>query len=477
LSHAAIVVRRFWLRRSFDAVTTASIGIGDSSFNRLLKLAKALVELEQSIRFLVGDALTVLKTLPDHSVDAVVGSPAFLALRDYLPKGHPDKALEMGSEANPGLFLDHLLDVIEELARVLAPHGSLCLELGDTYSGSGGAGGDYGAEGLRAGQPQFDGSGRRGAKRIRAEGYSESIPARRVGSTAYSVKNGGPGWPLAKSLCMIPEITRFALAYGFNPLTGRETPRWRVRNVVRWCKPSPPVGALADKFRPATSEILIACKGPKRYFDQDAVRVPASGNTHRRIASSGESRFDLPSQTRDGNWATFPQNDEANPAGAPLLDHWWQDVFDQDAWLIPSKGYTGAHYATFTKALIKPLIEAMCPQRVCLTCGKPSERITRPTEEHQKFLSHDMYKRTQEERATRGRNSPTKGSVTATYEILGWSDCGCDNWRRGLVLDPFVGSGTTLAVASGLGRSAIGIDLDERNLELARERVGMFLDG
>ena len=48
-------------------------------------------------------------------------------------------------------------------------------------------------------------------------------------------------------------------------------------------------------------------------------------------------------------------------------------------------------------------------------------------------------------------------------------------WRPGVVLDPFAGSGTVLAVATGHGRDAIGIDLDERNAHLAQERVGMFL--
>ena len=46
----------------------------------------------------------------------------------------------------------------------------------------------------------------------------------------------------------------------------------------------------------------------------------------------------------------------------------------------------------------------------------------------------------------------------------------------GTVLDPFAGSGTTLAAAVGLGRDSIGIDLDPRNADLARERVGMFLN-
>ena len=46
----------------------------------------------------------------------------------------------------------------------------------------------------------------------------------------------------------------------------------------------------------------------------------------------------------------------------------------------------------------------------------------------------------------------------------------------GTVLDPFGGSGTTAEAAQALGRSAILIDLDERNADLARERVGMFLE-
>src|SRR5690606_1797797 len=60
---------------------------------------------------------------------------------------------------------------------------------------------------------------------------------------------------------------------------------------------------------------------------------------------------------------------------------------------------------------------------------------------------------------------------------IGWTDCGHDDWRPAVVLDPFVGSGTTLAVATGHGHDAIGIDLDERNYQLALERVGPMLLG
>jgi DNA modification methylase len=68
--------------------------------------------------------------------------------------------------------------------------------------------------------------------------------------------------------------------------------------------------------------------------------------------------------------------------------------------------------------------------------------------------------------------------VQSTTACVGstWSDCGHNTWRPGIVLDPFAGSGTTLMVATGMGRDAIGIDLDERNADLARERIGMFVD-
>src|SRR5690606_16964550 len=124
-----------------------------------------------------------------------------------------------------------------ELRRVLAPHGSIAIELGDTYAGP---------------QPPYR--------------YTEDHSPDKPMATGEFINhkmgewniNGrvGDGWPLAKSKTLIPELYRIALAYGINPLTGAESPagRWRIRNVVTWCRPNPPVGALGDKWRPATSD-------------------------------------------------------------------------------------------------------------------------------------------------------------------------------------------------------------------------------
>lgn len=419
-------------------------------------------------RWITGDTLDVLRGMPDASVDLVLSSPPFLALRSYLPADHPDKAKEIGSEKTPGEFIDTLLDVVEECRRVLAPHGSLCLELGDTYSGSGGSGGDYNAGGMREGAPGFVGTAAAayggGANRVGTEDGSGGYTGRRSHGAPR-----GTGWPLDKSLCMVPELLRISLSYGFNPLTGRETPKWRCRNVVRWCRPNPPVGALADKFRPATSDLLIACVGRRRYFDLDAVRTESTttgGSTSWHPADPRDKRGD--------NQRKWQPNTGSNAAGAPPLD-WWE---------IPTHGYPGSHYATWAPKLLTRPIETMCPRRVCRICGKPSERISQPTAAYNaKRSGKDIY--AEGGKGSGDRNTGRVGSIrpaggfSLSGDEPGWTDCGCegdDRWRRGIVLDIFAGSGTTLAVAEGLGRDSVGIDLDICNLDLARERCGMFLE-
>lgn len=576
--------------------------------------------------FYIGDTRDVVAGMADGSVDLILTSPPFLALRSYLPADHPDKDREIGSEANPAEFIDMLLELTAEWGRVLAPHGSLCIELGDTYSGSGGAGGDY-MTGFHAGQPKFR-------------------------------QRRNPGWPLAKSLALIPELYRVALAYGINPLTGAESPagRWRVRNTVTWCRPNPPVGALGDKYRPSTSDLVIACRSTKRWFDLDAVRGPYSSNTNARVAKGiDELQRVGKSADRDGNWDTLPERSN-DGAGAPPLDHWnipthpfkgttftdrqvpcgpddggeritspdcpthadrsglpaKEQCDERGSSNRPRPGRTGStdthladepvpadgsndenlghegssqdrnskqnhppdsqpatahnktshktghaqstnqpdtpcvqttddtahipkspvsseqrpdsdesstseacpsgrnqgtpdgnadnpssqssaactcsyskvetqstsHYATWPPELCRIPIESMCPRHVCVECGEPRRRIT----EFAALIGRDGNEVETEVWSSgvldgKGAhsNKRSSGTTTTTTTTLGWSDCGHDNWRPGIVLDPFAGSGTTLAVATGHGRDAIGIDIDERNADLARQRVGMFL--
>lgn len=375
----------------------------------------------------VGDVFDVLGTMADGSVDLVLTSPPFLALRSYLPADHPDKGKEIGQEPTPAEFLDTLLALTAEWGRVLATHGSIAVELGDSYSGSSQGGGDF-----------IDGSG----DRTYTRGAAPDL----------SVARKGDGWPLAKSLCIVPELYAACLAYGRNVLTGEESPAgmWRVRNLVRWVRPNPPVGALGDKFRPATSVMVIATRSRTRWFDLDAVR------TENPMIDEDPGGYRMVSGKPSHNAGPRKQN----PAGAPPLD-WWE---------VSPEAYKGSHYATWPRKLLVRPVLAMCPQHVCRTCGEPRRRIV----EHERTFDNVTEYAGRSTAATNG--GAFGNSFTVTRSTTGWTDCGHDDYRRGIVLDPFAGSGTTLAVANGLGRDAVGIDLDARNADLARERCGMFLD-
>lgn len=478
-------------------------------------------------RYLVGDVFDRLAEIPAGSIDLVLTSPPFLGQRDYLPADHPDKAKEIGNEAAPANYLDSLLAVTAEFRRILAPHGSIAIELGDTYSGAGG----YGSP--DSPNPAYGGSDR----------FAE----RWEGRTAKRFKRKDDGWPLDKSLCLLPTLYPACLAYGRNLLTGEASPAgmWRLRNLKPWIRSNPPVGDLGDKERPGTSYITVATLARDRYFDLDAVRVgnPRVEEVHYRTAKHAAPE-------RGGERETNEIRVQ-NPAGAPPLD-WWHPVdavldaaleeyvggtthprgpkgtrrksagkqaaperggnwmtLDTvadgdgdstrvrgrhlrraleragilrtvDALDVSPTGYRGAHYAVWPKELVRLLVDEMCPRRVCTTCGQPSRRIV--------DAGPSPYTG-QPGVAERRRNGRTKGplGLGATgiarhgdehrrATTLGWSDCGHDTWRPGLVLDPFAGSGTTLAVVIGMGRDAIGVDLDERNAQLAADRAGMFLE-
>lgn len=419
-------------------------------------------------RYLIGDTLAVLPTLEPASVDTVICSPPFLALRSYLPAGHPDKALEHGSEPTPAAFLANLLDVTELLGRVLAPHGSIAVELGDTYSGARG----YGNE-----DSQNPAYGERSVERWR-----DARVDRRF-------KKQDDGWPLPKSLCFVPQLYGASLAYGRNMLAApgspewREFEPWRVRNVVAWVRPNPPVGALGDKWRPATSHITVATRSARRYWDDVPTRRPHTEPG--RVFNNN-----IPSRKNDSRDADGREtNDEMhqNPAGAPLLD-WWE---------ITPSGFTsrlGTHYATFPDAIAVPLVEAMCPRRVCRTCGQPSRRLQSKPD----YVPSESYRGGAEwadtERVADGVNQwvgakGARASLVRSTTTVGWSTCGCPGteqtrddgfhdgagWRAGVVLDPYAGTGTSLLVATGHGREAVGVDLDGRNAALAEERLGMFV--
>ncbi len=81
---------------------------------------------------LEGDSLTQLKTLPDESIDCVMTSPPYWALRDYGVKG------QLGLESTFEEYINKLCDIFDEVKRVLKKTGTCWVNLGDTYASGGG---------------------------------------------------------------------------------------------------------------------------------------------------------------------------------------------------------------------------------------------------------------------------------------------------------------------------------------------------
>jgi len=150
----------------------------------------------------------------------------------------------------------------------------------------------------------------------------------------------------------------------------------------------------------------------------------------------------------------------------------------RSVWDIPTEVYTEAHFATFPKSLPEMCITAGCPQRVCLVCGEPQRRIveSRSIERMDLPRSHPQWRPRRYDNGKAGDpQSPGAGQRYSEAEHLGWSKCDCNGgFRRGTVLDPFLGSGTTAIVARELNRNAIGYELNEEYCGIIQRRTSQL---
>ena len=140
------------------------------------------------------------------------------------------------------------------------------------------------------------------------------------------------------------------------------------------------------------------------------------------------------------------------------------------------------HFAQFPTALVDPMIKVTCPKEICKKCGKARMRIIkvhskRTEEELQKFIKQNKHKGyTVQERGYAGLKTLAKDGV-ADKEFLGWTDCKCGaGFESGIVLDPFMGSGTVAVVAKRLGRNYCGIELNKDYIKMAEARIARQQD-
>ena len=364
--------------------------------------------------------------IPDASIDCVVTSPPYWGLRDYgLDNG-------IGLEATPEDFCANMVKVFREVWRVLKPTGTVWLNLGDSYAHSGQAGGQ------NNGMPKDS---------VYYEGYrSPRYSHQHMSNTAISgIK--------PKDLLGMPWRVAFAL----------QADGWYLRSDIIWSKPNPMPESVTDRPTKAHEYVFLLTKSPRYYYDADAIREP------------------------DRDWGIGkPKNGKYQNAGTGLTTRGGLDNIGRTesgrnkrtVWEITTQPYPEAHFATYPEKLVEPCILAGTSEKgVCAVCGKPWERMVELTEEYVALLNSGKAWRDNEGKPDAYTNRhPTKHpqNVPPKHNTIGWQptcECNADTIPA-TVLDPFAGSGTTLAVAQRLGRRAIGTDLKAEYLDLASKRLG-----
>lgn len=292
---------------------------------------------DETHKIIQGDSRVVLDTLPDSLVDTVITSPPYYGLRDYHNGDD-----EIGREDSPEEYVSALTELFRKVRRVLKPTGTLWLNLGDVY--------------------------------------------------------------INKQLLGIPWRVAFSL----------QSDGWILRSDIIWAKPNPMPQSVKDRCTSSHEYLFMFSKVPQGYyFDIDAIEEPANYDGRKDTVLKGSTKYGqeeiVPGQsiqsmaarpherwrwktnikfggskypesecgtdqTYSGNeWTPKYKNLEYEENGRTnhtfherralgLQDEVYAVRRKRDVWTIPTKGYEGAHFATFPEKLVEPCILAGCPK-------------------------------------------------------------------------------------------------------------------
>ena len=354
-----------------------------------------------------GDVLKVLEMLPSESIDCCIASPPYWNLRDYGIDG------QLGLERTPEEYVVKMVEVFREVRRVLKKEGTCWLNLGDSYATK--------HEQVGTGEGDM--------------GHN-SLP-----SVIHQRRTGRVNGLEAKNLVGIPWRVAFAL----------QSDGWYLRQDIIWHKPNPMPESVTDRCTKAHEYIFLLTKSPRYYFNNEAIREQPKMKELAGVSNYNNGK-------REHKNLKYAEIKGANK---------------RSVWTITTKSFKEAHFATFPENLIKPMVLAGCPKEVCNKCGKARKRITEQPE-WEKHQSKGMVAQDYEGNPMYRGGSHNDGLPyrSKTKEMVEFTDCGCNaGWSAGIVLDPFMGAGTTALTAKNLKRNYVGIELNPSYIKMAEKRL------
>jgi DNA modification methylase len=436
-----------------------------------------------------GDVLEVLKTFPNDSVHTCVTSPPYYALRsydtatwdggdptcdhkaakqksryDYSLKSSPiqdskrtgtdapilddvcptcgaiKKDLQIGLEKTPVEFIDKLTEIFEEVRRVLHPSGTCWIVISSSYNGSG----------------KGSSSGGVGPK---SKLQTSSIGSYSI-KTATRLKTYKP-----KDMIPIPWLLGIAL----------QKSGWWLRDDIIWSKTSCMVSSVTDRCTKSHEYILMLSKSRKYYFDNDAIREPYTTKNPEKMFGK------VPKNSKAA------RIDEVAPLQGKLVtqgctpDSIWSHggKNKRSVWTVGPYQLKELHYATYSPHLISPCVLAGSSEYgACAKCNAPYKRVLEKSITFHSGSGKSGNK-------PKGKYEGTEQAESGSYDIrmgphvstktVSWiptCKCGEDTGVVPcIVLDPFMGSGTTALVSKKHGRNYVGIELSQKYIEIADKRL------
>ena len=351
-----------------------------------------------------GDCRDTMRRWTAEGVRAqmCVTSPPYYGLRDY---GHPG---QLGLEATPEEYIANMVEVFRCVRDVLADDGTLWLNIGDSYAGSG-RGGHVSNSSTPEGSIEHEQEARRARGSQLAPGFHTQ--AANAGQIGRAWVPPPPGLK-TKDLIGIPWMLALAL----------RADGWYLRQDIIWHKPNPMPESVRDRCTKSHEYLFLLSKSERYVFDADAIAEQLADSSVARVTQPGweqqKGSDRVPGKTNGLMKAVTRRNSFARAGKNATSEHGQKPQFREDrepvayegrrnkrsVWTVATVSYKGAHFATFPPALIEP----------CILAG------SRPGD---------------------------------------------------IVLDPFMGSGTTAQVSMRLGRQYIGCELNPAYQALQAERT------